>query len=165
MLSWENEPETGKQVCHVHLRHFNSGRLLQVTFVKESSKIGQVVTLADSEGLEQDGASIYGKKILTKGGKLQNFIFNLYSRSLVSDTVRTLSRDSVCNLGNAGTKLYLSTQLFDGVGEDEEEEEAEIVETEQERRQREFEIDKDVSSSHTARDRRKKIAHQMEQIS
>ena len=52
VLSWSSEPETGKQVCHVHLRHFNSGRLLMVTFVKEASKIGQVVTLADSIGLE-----------------------------------------------------------------------------------------------------------------
>jgi hypothetical protein len=69
-LSWQDEPETGKQVCRVHLRHFNSGRLLQVTYVKENSKIGQVVTLADSKELEQDGASIYGKKILSKGGKL-----------------------------------------------------------------------------------------------
>jgi len=65
--------------------------------------------LANSSGVEEDGANISGKKILTKGGKLQNFIFNLNSRSMVNDTVRTLSKESVCNLGNAGTKLYLST--------------------------------------------------------
>ena len=112
VLSWMDEPETGKQFCKVYLRHFNSGRLLQVTYYKDSSNIGQVFTLADSAQIEEDGANIFGKKILTKGGKLQNFIFNLYSRSMVNDSVRTLSRESVCNLGNAGTKLYLSTQLF-----------------------------------------------------
>lgn len=90
-----------------------------------------MVTLADSIGVEQDGANVFGKKILTKGGKLQNFVFNLYSRSMVNDSVRTLSKESVCNLGNAGTKLYLSTQLFQGAGDDDEEDEAEIVETEQ----------------------------------
>ena len=67
------------------------------------------MTLADSSGVEQDGANIFGKKILTKGGKLQNFVFNLSSRSMVSDSIRTLSKESVCNLNNAGTKLYLST--------------------------------------------------------
>lgn len=109
VLSWVDEPETGKQICKVHLRHFNSGRLLQVTYFKDASHIGQVVTLADSVGVEQDGANVFGKKILTTGGKLQNFCFNLYSRSMVNDSVRTLSKESVCNLGNAGTKLYLST--------------------------------------------------------
>ena len=49
---------------------------------------------------------------------------------MVSDSVRTLSKESVCNLANAGTKLYFSTQLFDNGAEDEEEEEAEIVESE-----------------------------------
>ena len=48
VLSWMDEPETGKQFCKVYLRHFNSGRLLQVTYYKDSSNIGQVVTLADS---------------------------------------------------------------------------------------------------------------------
>lgn len=105
--------------------------MLQVTYYKDASNIGQVVTLADSPQLEEDGANIFGKKILTKGGKLQNFIFNLYSRSMVNDTVRTLSRESVCNLGNAGTKLYLSTQLFQGAGGDDEEEEDEIIESDE----------------------------------
>lgn len=58
---------------------------------------------------------------------------------MVNDTVRTLSKESVCNLGNAGTKLYLSTQLFSAPGAEEEEEDDEIVETEEERKQREFE--------------------------
>ena len=94
----------------MHLRHFNSGRLLQVTYFKDNSNIGQLVTLANSGGgIEEDGANISGKKILTKGGKLQNFIFNLNSRSMVNESVRTLTKESVCNIGNAGTKLYLST--------------------------------------------------------
>lgn len=50
---------------------------------------------------------------------------------MVNDSVRTLSKESVCNLGNAGTKLYLSTQLFMDAGDDEDEDDAEIVETEQ----------------------------------
>jgi hypothetical protein len=68
---------------------------------------------------------------------------------MVSDSVRTLSRESVCNLANAGTKLYFSTQLFDTGGDDEEEEEAEIVETEQERQQREFELESAVNTAGT----------------
>lgn len=40
VLSWTDEPETGKQVCRVHLRHFNSGRLLQVTYFKDTANIG-----------------------------------------------------------------------------------------------------------------------------
>mgnify|MGYP001067869501 CR=1 FL=1 len=55
---------------------------------------------------------------------------------MVNDTIRTLSKDSVCNLGNAGTKLFLSTQLFGG--DDDEEEDEEVIESEQERRQREY---------------------------
>ena len=50
---------------------------------------------------------------------------------MVNDTVRTLSKESVCNLGNAGTKLYLSTQLFQGAGGDDEEEEDEIIENDE----------------------------------
>lgn len=134
VLQWQDEVETGKQICKVHLRHFNSGRLLQVTYYKDTNNLGQLVTLANSTYLEEDGANIYGKKILTKGGKLQNFVFNLNSRSSVNDTVRTLSKESVCNLGNAGSKLYLSTSLFQGA--DEEEEDDEIIETEEESRQR-----------------------------
>jgi hypothetical protein len=34
VLSWQDEPETGAQICKVHLRHFNSGRLLQCTYFK-----------------------------------------------------------------------------------------------------------------------------------
>jgi hypothetical protein len=33
-------------------------------------------------------------------GKLQNYVFNLYSRSIISENSRTLSRDTVCNIGN-----------------------------------------------------------------
>jgi hypothetical protein len=104
--------------------------------------------------VEQDGANIYGKKILTKGGKLQNFVFNLYSRSMVNDTVRTLSRESVCNLGNAGTKLYLSTECFDGVADDEEEDE-EIVETEFEKLQREYDNKSYLAPNNYARQKKK----------
>lgn len=71
VLSWTDDPESGKQICKVHLRHFNSGRLLQVTYFKDTSNVGQLVTLANSGGgIEEDGANISGKKILTKGGKL-----------------------------------------------------------------------------------------------
>lgn len=70
VLQWVDEVESGKQICKVHLRHFNSGRLLQVTYFKDTDTLGQLVTLANSTNLEEDGANIYGKKILTKGGKL-----------------------------------------------------------------------------------------------
>jgi hypothetical protein len=40
VLSWVDEPETGHQICKVHLRHYNSGRLLQVTYFKDKEKIG-----------------------------------------------------------------------------------------------------------------------------
>ena len=161
MLQWTEDAESGKMICPVHLRHFNSGRLLQVTYFKDTSSIGQVVTLADSSGLEEDGANISGKKILTKGGKLQNFVFNLISRSMVNDSVRTLSKETVCNIGNAGTKLFLSTQIFGQQGADEEEEEDdEIIETEEERKQREFEQEVTLAQ----RERKKKTQAQLNQI-
>ena len=62
---------------------------------------------------------------------MQNFIFNLQSRSMVNDAVRTLSKDSVCNIGNAGTKLFLSTQPENAQEEDEEED---LIETDDQRK-------------------------------
>lgn len=56
----------------MRLRHYNSGRLLQVTYFKDFQKIGQIVTLADSQNgtLEEDGVNVFGKKTLSKLGKL-----------------------------------------------------------------------------------------------
>ena len=51
---------------------------------------------------------------------------------MVNDKVRTLNIGSVCNLGNAGTKLYLSISLFQA--EEEEEEDEMVVETEEEKK-------------------------------
>lgn len=39
-LQWQEDPETGSMICPVHLRHFNSGRLVQVTYFKDLHLIG-----------------------------------------------------------------------------------------------------------------------------
>jgi len=56
-LQWSEDKETKQMLCKVHLRHFNSGRLLQVTYFKDANLIGQIVTLADSAlgQIEEDG--------------------------------------------------------------------------------------------------------------
>ncbi len=71
---------------------------------------------------------------------------------MVNESVRTLTKESVCNIGNAGTKLYLSTQLFSGAGGEEEEEEDEVIESEEQRKQREFEQESTLAQ----RDKNKK---------
>jgi hypothetical protein len=58
-----------------------------VTYFKDKNLIGQIVTLADSGSapIEEDGAGVFSKKILSKGGKLQNIVFNLTSRSIIGE--------------------------------------------------------------------------------
>jgi hypothetical protein len=72
------------------------------------------VTLADSTNgtLEEDGLKVFGKKTLSKLGKLQNYVFTLQSRSMISADQLTLNKASVCGVSNTDTKLHLSTQLF-----------------------------------------------------
>ena len=39
-LNWEEDEETGNQICTVRLRHFISGRLIQVSFYKGTDRMG-----------------------------------------------------------------------------------------------------------------------------
>ena len=39
-LEWQEDAESDNQVCKVHLRHFISGRLLQVSFFKNEERMG-----------------------------------------------------------------------------------------------------------------------------
>ena len=92
---------------------------------KDKAKMTQVLTIARGcEGglLEQDGEGISAKKVLTKGGRVQNYIFKLTNRATVDEL--TLTRDTVCNIKNLGTKMFISTQfLKDGGAADEEDDE------------------------------------------
>jgi len=98
-LQWEDDVEGGGMVCPVHLRHFSSGRLLQITHVVKGGKLSYKITLQDSgdRSIEND---VLLEDEPNHPGKLQNYVFNLYSRSIISENSRTLSRDTVCNIGN-----------------------------------------------------------------
>jgi len=91
------------------MRHFISGRLIQVSYYKALEKMGQTLTLASSkEGvLEQHGSGISSKKILKSGGRVQNYVFNLISRTTEEES--TLSAKTVMNIQNLETKLFLAT--------------------------------------------------------
>ena len=45
-LQWEEDRDTGEQTVGVLLRHFNSGRLLQIMISKDKAKMTEVLTLA-----------------------------------------------------------------------------------------------------------------------
>ena len=57
--------------------------------------------------LEEDGEGISSKKIIEKGGLVQNYVFKLINRATVDEL--TLSRDTVANIMNDSTKAYIST--------------------------------------------------------
>ena len=69
-----------------------------------------------------DGEGISSKKILKKGNRIQNYIFKLINRATVDEN--NLTRDTVANICNEGTKTFISTDnmnLDDPEGEDSEE--------------------------------------------
>ena len=84
--------------------------------------MGQILTLAYSkEGvLEESGMGISSKKILQTGGKLQNYVFLTISRSQGEEA--TLTRESVLNIQNQDTKLFLATKKLFSTGEEDSEE-------------------------------------------
>ena len=110
-LEWDEDPSTGEQAVSVRLRHFNSGRLLQIILYKDETKMNQVLTLATGKvgELEEDGEGISSKKVLKKGGRIQNYAFKLINRATVEES--TLSRDTVANIRNESTKAFISTQV------------------------------------------------------
>ena len=83
--------------------------------------------------LEDDGEGISAKKVLKATGKIQNYIFKLTNRATVDEM--TLTKETVCNIKNDGTKSFITTQFAkdDGtadVDEDEPEEDVEDPENE-----------------------------------
>ena len=91
---------------------------------KDKAKMKQVLTLAKGQDgkLEHDGEGISAKKVLKKGGRIQNYIFKLTNRATVDEL--TLTTTTVCNIKNDGTKTFISTQIQkdDGTADVEEEE-------------------------------------------
>jgi len=94
--------------------------------VVKGGKLSYKITLQDSgeRSIEND--------LLLEGesyhpGKLQNYVFNLYSRSIISENSRTLSRDTVCNIGNKTQKLYMSTFIVGGEREEDDSEDEEVL--------------------------------------
>ena len=85
-LQWEEDVE-GSQSVRVRLRHFVSGRLLQVCLGKDRHYISQILTLASNSknGLEQDGEGLSSKKILKESNRIQNYIFKLTNRATVDE--------------------------------------------------------------------------------
>ena len=108
-LEWEEDPKTGEQAVSVRLRHFNSGRLLQIMLYKDENKMNQVLTITDGRSgeLEEDGEGTSSKKVLKKGGRIQNYTFKLINRATVEES--TLSRDTVANIRNEITGVFIST--------------------------------------------------------
>ena len=93
---------------------------------KDRNSISQILTLATSTSigqLEQDGEGISSKKILKKGNRIQNYIFKLINRATVDES--NLTRDTVANISNEGTKTFISTDNKDFVGSEDEFEEQE----------------------------------------
>ena len=111
-LTWEEDGDTGQQTVSVRLRHFNSGRLLQIILYKDETTMNQVLTLATGKAgeLEEDGEGISSKKTLKKGGLIQNYVFKLINRATVDEL--KLSKDTVANIMNDSTKAFISTQFI-----------------------------------------------------
>ena len=65
-LEWEEDAISGEQAVTIRLRHFNSGRLLQIILYKDETKMNQVLTLATGKigELEVDGEGTSSKKVL-----------------------------------------------------------------------------------------------------
>jgi hypothetical protein len=72
--------------------------------------MGQTLTLAYSkeDQLEEYGSGISSKKILQSGGRIQNYVFSLISRTTGDET--TLNTETVMNIQNSETKLFLATK-------------------------------------------------------
>jgi hypothetical protein len=83
----------------------------------------QMISLANSKGscLEEDGEGVSAKKILRQGGRIQNYVFKFLNRANSDEAI--LNRETVMNIKNSGTGLFLSTDVVKSVDEDEEEEE------------------------------------------
>ena len=58
--------------------------------------------------LEEDGEGTSSRKVLKKGGRIQNYTFKLINRATVEES--TLSRDTVANIRNEATGAFISTQ-------------------------------------------------------
>ena len=101
---------------------------MQVTYFKDKSKMGQILTLADGKGgrLEEDGQGISSKKILRKGVRIQNYTFKLYNKTNGEED--NLNQSTVCYIRNTDTKLYISTQVFNIHDEDSDQEEEDVPE-------------------------------------
>lgn len=108
-LQWEEDEDSGDQTCSIRLRHFLSGRLLMVSLNKGKTRISTILTLANAEPgqLEMDGDGISSKKILKKANRIQNYVFKLTNRATVDETI--LTKETVANLSNEGTKQFIST--------------------------------------------------------
>ena len=147
-LQWEEEGDTGEQTVSVRLRHFNSGRLLQINIAKDKGRMIQVLQLAKGQQqgvLEKDGEGVSAKKVLKMGGRIQNYVFKLTNRATVDEM--TLTRETVCNIQNDGTKTFVSTEFQKGDGadaedEEDEEEDRQAVQEEEERQETEAAPDK-----------------------
>lgn len=116
-LEWKEEPETHSQVSRVCLRHFISGRLLQVAFYKGEERMGQILTVSSAKEneIEQYGHGLSSKKTLKSGGLVQNNVFKLISRSMGEEA--TLTKESVFNIQNQETGMYVATRKFFTQGE------------------------------------------------
>ena len=55
------------------------------------------------------------------GGRIQNYVFKLTNRATVDEM--TLTKETVCNIQNDGTKTFVSTEFQKGDGADAEDEE------------------------------------------
>lgn len=135
---------------------------MQVTYFKDNNVIGQNVTLAQSNSghIEEDGDGVFTKKILAKGGKLQNIVFNLHSRSIIGDHSKTLSRETVCNISNAVAKLYLGTVNFGGeVEEDDSDEERKSEALGDNSKQLDYEQTQELASNVRLSSRNKEGSH------
>lgn len=112
----------------MRLRHFVSGRLLQVCLLKDRHGISQILTLSknDKGQLETDGEGLSSKKILKAGNRIQNYIFKLINRATVDEI--NLTTETVANINNVETKTFISTEIknYDESAEQEDNDEGEL---------------------------------------
>lgn len=110
-LQWDEDQEDGSQSVCVRLRHFVSGRLLQVQLIKDRRCISKLLTLAQGSlgELERDGNGVSSKKILRNSDRIQNYVFKLTNRATVDEPI--LTRDTVANISNVGTNTFISTEI------------------------------------------------------
>ena len=80
-----------------------------------------------------DGDGISSKKILKKANLIQNYVFKLTNRATVDETI--LTKETVANISNEGTKQFISTD--NAALQEVEEEVSDIGEDESERAEEE----------------------------